>query len=112
MVAIFHFSPTLISSAQLDTISNMEKTEMPSQRPIELPKSFNKETGVSFSTLLVIRTVGMKLRVTYLLFLLPLPFLSDNLLFVIIFKVVQDFGQKEKELSAKGSGGKLDRSDI
>ena len=103
-VAIFHFS--LISSAQLVTSSKMEKTEMPSQRPMELPKSFNRETGVSFSTLLVIRTLGLKLNFTYLLFL-PMSFTSENTLFVTMFKVVQDLGQKKKKPSAKGSGGKV-----
>ena len=101
LVMIFHLS--LISSAKLVTSSKMEKTEMPSQRPMELPKSFNKETGVSFSTLLVIRTVGLKLSFTYFLFL-PRSGTSENTLFVTMFKVVQDLGQKEKKLSSKGSG--------
>ena len=101
LVMIFHLS--LISSAKLVTSSMMEKTEMPSQRPMELPKSFNKETGVSFSTLLVIRTLGLKLRFTYLLFL-PMSILPNNLLFVTMSKVVQDLGQKVKKLSSKGSG--------
>ena len=104
LVAVFHFS--LISSAQLVTSSKMEKTEMPSQRPMELPKSFNKETGVSFSTLLVIRTVGLKLSLIYF-FSLPRSGTSENTLFVTMFKVVQDLGQKKKKPSAKGSGGKV-----
>ena len=104
LVAVFHFS--LISSAQLVTSSKMEKTEMPSQRPMELPKSFNKETGVSFSTLLVTRTFGLKLSLTY--FLLLWLFSSECLLFVAMFKVVQESGQKENKLSTKGSGGNKD----
>ena len=103
-VAIFHFS--LISSAQPVTSSKMEKTEMPSQRPMELPKSFNKETGVSFSTLLVTRTFGLKLSLTY--FLLLRLFSSECLLFVAMFKVVQESGQKENKLSTMGSGGNKD----
>ena len=104
LVAVFHFS--LISSAQLVTSSKMEKTEMPSQRPMELPKSFNKETGVSFSTLLVTRTFGLKLSLTY--FLLLRLFSSECLLFVSMFKVVQESGQKENKLSTIGSGGNKD----
>ena len=57
-----HFPSTFIPRAKLFTISKMEKTEMPSQSPMELPKSLNRETRVTFLILRVIRADGLKLK--------------------------------------------------
>ena len=59
-----HFPSTCIPRAKLFTISKMEKTEMPSQSPMELPKSLNRETRVTLLILRVIRADGLKLIVT------------------------------------------------
>ena len=90
-----HVFPTFIPTAKFFTNSKIENTEMPSHRPMELPKSFNKETGVNFLTLLVTLTDGLKLRVTVLCLFLLSGFI-ENLLVVSMLKVVQDLGQKVK----------------
>ena len=76
----------------------MEKTEMPSQSPMELPKSLNRETRGTLATLLVTWAVGLKLSATTLYpskYFLSLE-VSLILLVAVTVMEVQDLGQKEK----------------